>query len=574
MSYNLFNLSLDFLQKMSREQAMEYFRYGDGLNYKQLVANIIQASTALHWDETRGVREFWYNPIKPIVLRLFPEIQTPGGDAKKEKQFNAVLSEMVKAKHVKYKQLGIVDYRTMRQRYENMDKANCWSNVILFVEKDSAYVHLRPLSDLLNFTILSGAGWSNTAAAESLCDQLDTNREYEVYGVSDHDPYGDGIGKEASAKLEKLGLKIKKYQRIGISPEQLSEEVRDSQKYPVKMTLNSAPQWCEEHGLEGPHRKIYKTVTKNEVQRKILIYEGTKCYGLEIEAISGQPGGPKMLRRIVLNALLEHLDENDRIDELLTDRWENIDQEVLEFHLDRETLDAWNELGVDRTLIEYLTSSEYESRSEKIETEKFDATEKSQLELDKLEAEIKEKKNNWDNYIAEEYGKFQEQIDELRKKYILPIEEERDGVIGVMRDFRKRDLNPLEFNALHLEDLIAGLEAPYDTDLSYLEEEYQKSRALFAEAVLNWLLEHTEYYYDLGRTEEDLSFGLMTGYLMEAMENGETIKDLIERVAIFDSERACEYISLDIDEDPDIQGQIYANLQGLIAEALKGARAR
>lgn len=571
MSYNLFNLSLDFLQKMSREQAMEYFRWGDGLNYKQLVANIIQAATALRWDETRGVREFWYNPIKPIVLRLFPGIQTPGGDAKKEKQFNSVLSDMRKAKQITYKQLGIVDYRTMRKRYESIDKAKCWNNIILFVEKDSAYIHLRPLADLLNITILSGAGWSNTAAAESLYDQLDKNREYEIYGVSDHDPYGYGIGIEASTKLEIIGLKIKKYLRIGISPKQISKGIQDSQKYPVKITLKSAPQWCEDHGLEGPYQRVYKTVTKDEVKRKVLVYEGTKCYGLEIEAVSGQPGGPKMLRRIVLEALLEYLKENDRIDEILTDIWENIEQEVLEYHLDSETLSAWKELGVDRTLREYLTSGVYESRSEDIEIEKEEATEESQAKLNSLEEEIGRKRIAWDTYIAQEYSEFEEKIDELRKKHILPLQEERDSVIEMMRDNRDEDLSPLESRSASLEGFIADLEGPYDAQLSYLAEEYQKSRALFAEAVVDWLSDNIEDYYKLGRTVEDLSFGLMTGYLMEAMEKGETINDLFERVTTFDSWRAYEYISSDIDGDETIQWQINENLQQLIASALKGA---
>ena len=113
---------------MTREQAMEYFRYGDSLNYKQLVANIIVAATALRWDETRGVREFWYNPIKAIILRLFPEVNEAHGNAKKYKQFDAALSDLTKDGVITYNALGISDYRTMRELYEAMDKANCWGN--------------------------------------------------------------------------------------------------------------------------------------------------------------------------------------------------------------------------------------------------------------------------------------------------------------------------------------------------------------------------------------------------------------------------------------------------------------
>jgi len=148
----------------------------------------------------------------------------------------------------------------MRELYETIDKAECWNNVILFVEKDSAYVHLRPLKDLLNITILSGGGVSKTACAEDMKNRLDLT-EYTIFTVTDYDPWGFFIGKEVSDKFKVLGLPTKSV-RIGINPEQLMGEILDSQKYPVKLD-NKAREWCSEYGLSGPLGEDRYIITLN-----------------------------------------------------------------------------------------------------------------------------------------------------------------------------------------------------------------------------------------------------------------------------------------------------------------------
>lgn len=552
---------------MTKEQAMEHFGYGDRLNYKQLVANIIVAATALHWDEARYVREFWYNPIKAIILRLFPEVNQAHGNEKKYKQFDAALSALTEEHIITYRSLGLVDSRTLRELYEALDQANCWSNIILFVEKDSAYIHLRPLSDLLNITMLSGGGWSKTGAAEALIAKLDKDKEYEVYGVSDHDPHGFGIGEEASEKLKTLGLRINKYQRIGISPEQMSEEIRDSQKYPVKMTLNIAPQWCEEHGLEGPYQTVYKTVTQDGVKRKVLVYEGTKCYGLEIEAVSGQPGGPRLLREIILQELLEHLEEYDRIWELTEPIWNVMPRIVLHHYLDAETYEYWQENPVVDELTNYISPDDYHQNRETIADLKEEAVGPLRTDLYEAENELLTGERHRDENVAEKYTDYQTEIQRLFEEHIRPLEDRRDEEIEVIRE---RD-NIVVVSWRNVVDSIEGqiwdVEAPFDKRESELETNYQKSRSLYAEAIFQWLKNNIQRYIDLAPETEFLSFGMMKGCLLEALKDGESVRDLIHKVANWDETQAFNYIGNDIDGDMGIQEEIWDILERLCGEA-------
>ena len=164
-------LSLAQLSAMTRQdftavfpQKNAHWRHrGYLVDAKAVMTNLILATRDLHWSlsDERGCREVWYNPVKPILLRAV------GMRANKYiLPFEGLLSRMVKDGLLTYADLGILDFRTMRKIYEDIERAQCWKNIILFVEKDGAYVHLKPLQALFNISLISGAGWSNTAGIE------------------------------------------------------------------------------------------------------------------------------------------------------------------------------------------------------------------------------------------------------------------------------------------------------------------------------------------------------------------------------------------------------------------------
>jgi len=91
------------------------------------------AASWVQWSktDTRGIREFWYNPCKPIFYRIFGREIDEMGESKITAicdQLSHILSVMVQSKIVSYKDLGIEDFRTQRARtgfaFQNGDGVN------------------------------------------------------------------------------------------------------------------------------------------------------------------------------------------------------------------------------------------------------------------------------------------------------------------------------------------------------------------------------------------------------------------------------------------------------------------
>lgn len=365
------DFTLEQLLNMSSKEYRLFFRKGKTLNKRALLRAIIYASAKKEWglSEERGPREFWYNPIKPILYRAFrdyPErLETIDSD------WNETLAKQVKETNLTYLDLGIIDYRTFREVYEQIDRAKGWNNIILFVEKDSAYVHLLPIKRLLNIIIMSGGGWSNKSGIEGMLNELKKlsskkRKKYILFSVTDFDPYGFTICEEFKGAAKLFGLNITEHHRIGVFPEHFDASTIEVQKYPVKMNLKEAPLWCEKHGIEG--------------------FKG-KVYGLEIEAISGQEGGHSKLRVIVLTELLKYLNENDLLDEIREPLWNNAPINAIEKTIFSDDWDVPEEGLSD----EFLTPKKYNLKKVEIEEQKDEETKEVKELLEELEAPFNEK---------------------------------------------------------------------------------------------------------------------------------------------------------------------------------------
>ena len=235
------DLSLDELKNITKRKAIRLFRKGritENINRTQLFRSIIMAASRVKWSktDTRGIREFWYNPCKPIFYRIFGRVIDEMGESQITTicdQLSHMLSVMVQSKIVRYEDLGIEDFRTKRLLWETREGANCWSTIVLFIEKDTAWKHLQPLQKLLNITILSGGGVSKTALNEYMMDRLPKGK-YTLFTFTDYDPWGFFISGEAFKKMKRMGWDIEVI-RIGIDVEQVSPEIIKNQKYPVKI---------------------------------------------------------------------------------------------------------------------------------------------------------------------------------------------------------------------------------------------------------------------------------------------------------------------------------------------------
>jgi hypothetical protein len=371
---------------MTPEQLTEAFpqkhekwrRHGYKVNVTELIKTIIMATKKLHWPLTdnRGCREVWYNPVKPI---LYKAEQDRVDKHECMKRFENILAIMVKNGELTYADLGINDFRTLRDLYENIDRAECWKNILLFVEKDSAYVHLRPLQNLFNITIMSGGGWSHAAGIERMLRDITEKgiTEVVVFTLTDYDPFGFAIEKEFTDKCEILGLRVKEYHRVGIKVGQATPEILKVQKYPIKkgriLTVNevsfNSDEWLAEYGIDGK-------------------------YGLEIEAISAQQGGHQFLREIVTTELLKYMKETDRIEELTAKGWQEVPLHAIGNFMN-STYNSRPEEKEITTLPtdlpeEFLSYKEYSERTSDIEAEKETATEDIDGEISDLEDQLRD----------------------------------------------------------------------------------------------------------------------------------------------------------------------------------------
>lgn len=388
------NYSLAQLQAMTQEDFIRFFPQrrrkwvarGYKVDASRLMKAIILATAELDWpaSDNRGVREVWYNPVKPLLLRAIgPRAET----IETMSSFEITLSRMVKQGILTYADLGVYDFRTLRETYEVIEKAKCWSNILLFVEKDSAYVHLKPLQNLFNFNMISGHGWSNTAGIEAILKELNRKgvTDVVVFTLTDYDPFGFAIDQEFVDKCETLGLYVTERHRIGINVEHATPKILDVQKYPIKtgrrLSVNGirfdSDRWLAEYGID-------------------------RQYGLEIEAVSAQPGGHQFLRKIVAKELLKYLSETDRVEEITKEVWENapfnalhhIISEIDNSYLTRRSIeDIVEEIGLElpeKHLAEdeYLTWSEYASLHEDIQSEMDEKTEDIEEEIGDLQSQI------------------------------------------------------------------------------------------------------------------------------------------------------------------------------------------
>jgi hypothetical protein len=271
---------------------VEAFHYRGDLSKRRVVEGIIDCAAAeLSWQgeaNSNSLRDFWYNPTKAILEEAFPDAYGGPGTSKfnrnMSKVLSSVLSDKVKDGEITYRDLNILD--DSRDREIHTDSVE--SDKILFVEKSSAYRKLKPLEEVYQLSLVEGSGWQATAAIEDLVRQLDTDgdKRYTVYVLSDFDPAGFGIVEDFAARTKQFGLPVKEVKRIGIKPEQVSQQALEDQKFtPGGSNIED---WLAEYGIDGQ-------------------------YGLELEAVGTDlEKKGRALRKLVVEEIKDDVDTRSR----------------------------------------------------------------------------------------------------------------------------------------------------------------------------------------------------------------------------------------------------------------------
>lgn len=284
--------SLTEMQQMDASDFKQVDRYdyrGD-VSSRKLIRHIIElASDELSWqgrNNANSLRDFWYNPTKPILERALPE-KVEDEDFKFSRRMSQylsdVMSEMVKDGRVSYRELNILDDSRERQ----VNRGTIEEDKILFVEKDAAYRKLKPLEQVYKLSIVSGSGFQATALIEDLAHELNGAANYQLYVLSDFDPTGFKIVNDFEERAGQLGIEVKSVTRLGIEPRQLDQTTVEEQKFSPPVNSEADREWMDQHGIDGE-------------------------YGLELEAIGDlNEKGPE-LRRVVIEALKDDIRTEER----------------------------------------------------------------------------------------------------------------------------------------------------------------------------------------------------------------------------------------------------------------------
>lgn len=266
------------------------YQHGDSLAISKVMRSIVRlAVPERSWqgkDRASSVREFWYNPVKPVAQRAFPDYKdsdriTAGFNEYMAGKLSKYLSERVldDTDPVTYRALNIYD----ESRPRDVRTKGAESQKIIFVEKDAAYRKVRPLADTYELTVASGGGQSATAAIEAIADELDRGHDaYDLFVLADFDPSGFGICESFHDRAADLGMSIRSVNRLGVDPSIVDPATVREQRFELP---DDDMGW--EKALDGR-------------------------YGLEIEAVSGGPGGGQRLREMIVSALREHVRDEQR----------------------------------------------------------------------------------------------------------------------------------------------------------------------------------------------------------------------------------------------------------------------
>jgi hypothetical protein len=317
---------------------------------------VIRLAAKERWSERRSVREFWYNPVKPLAQKAFTEhLNDPSRiDGSFNDYFAGVtshyLSELVLDGEIAYRDLNIYD----ESRQRSIKRFGFEIDKILFVEKEAAYRKIKPLADVYELTIVSGGGFGATAAIEDIASELSPGRSYKLYVVSDYDPAGFKIVEDFERRAGKLGINLLTAERVGIDPDQVDDQTVQEQRFTPSYESDYDFRWRDRYAIEGE-------------------------YGLEIEAVSGGTDGGQMIRRAIVDELRPHIDEDERYQQELTDatesmidsaKWDAVDQIVNIVNGDlRERLHEQVDPEVDR-IVSDAKAVTFDNGKHKIDLEK------------------------------------------------------------------------------------------------------------------------------------------------------------------------------------------------------------
>lgn len=293
---------------MTSEELLEFFppeEYTNAYLMRSLIMN--EKQNYRHTRDSRTLRGVWYSTIKPALDKLgllTEEDQTEVGLTKWDATLSRYMADLLRKGYILYSDLGIVDVSRRKQnpsiRYSvpNLSsfgfKINVapYPNILIATEKDTVYNIISDIAELFGCSCISCKGQNALGAMEVLIKNIKDRfwrNEWDTFYIltmTDYDPAGyyiaDALVKQARDILDALGMYKAniEYARIGITPDQLTNEMVEANKYTPKPS--NIEKWFEKTGGINGEPK-----------------------GLELDALE-----PDQIREIFVNNISEYIDES------------------------------------------------------------------------------------------------------------------------------------------------------------------------------------------------------------------------------------------------------------------------
>lgn len=309
----------------------------------------------------RTLRGMWYQVVKPTLDKLgllTEEDKTEEGLTQWDKTLSRYVCDLLRRGELMFSDLSISDtsrqkenpsesyYTVSNETFGYKGSLSPYPNLLIATEKDTVYQIIKNLASLFGCSCISSKGQNSLGAMEVIIEGMfDSEEEFDtiyILTLTDYDPAGyyiaDALKKQAEDILKALNRYDEVYveiKRIGIEPDQLSDELVESNKYTPKKA-NLAKWMQKTNGINGEEK------------------------GLELDALT-----PKEIRKIFVDKIAEFIEEDKYIDfikgsylklkmlESIEDRIEEIYQDVYDEFNDQIEL---NEFDIKRFALRGMTS--------------------------------------------------------------------------------------------------------------------------------------------------------------------------------------------------------------------------
>ena len=313
---NLYTTLPKFVKEMTRAELEEYFQPGtyskqitsgkrkgqweDVPYYTKayLMRSIIMNERQFNRSaESRTLRGMWYSSVKPTLdkLGLLEEADmTEEGLSEWDKKLSRYTCDLLRRGFLTFQDLSIYDisrqksnpdisyYSGGREVFGYQGSVAQYPNILIATEKDTIYSILRGMAELFGCSCISCKGQNSLGAMERVIrGMIRSDVEFDtiyILTLTDYDPAGyyiaealEGQARDILHALEEDWIDVE-IKRIGITPDQLSEELVQQNKYtPKKANL---AKWMERTGgINGEEKGLELDALSSSMIRQIFIEE-------------------------------------------------------------------------------------------------------------------------------------------------------------------------------------------------------------------------------------------------------------------------------------------------------------